>query len=34
VNPGGVDLSLDDGPLGIVQIGVDRPTRLSFGAWR
>lgn len=33
-DPGGVDLSLDDGALGIVQVGVDGPTRLSVGAWR
>jgi porin len=33
-DPGGVDVSLDDGALGIVQVGVDGPTRLSVGAWR
>jgi porin len=33
-DPGGVDLSLDDGALGIVQVGVEGPTRVSVGAWR
>jgi len=33
-DPGGVDLSLDDGALGIVQVGVEGPNRLSLGAWR
>ena len=33
-DPGGVDLSLDDGVLGITQVGVDGPTRFSVGAWR
>jgi porin len=33
-DPGGVDVSLDDGALGIVQVGVDGPTHLSVGAWR
>ncbi len=33
-DPDGVDLSFDDGVLGIVEFGQSGPARLAFGAWR
>jgi porin len=33
-DPQGVDFSFGDGVLSIVQIGLDHPLKVSFGAWR
>lgn len=33
-DPGGVDVSLDDGVLSIAEVGIEGPTRLGAGAWR